>query len=357
MASGLRPEAPARVWLHAVPPGTPPVPVPLRNLGRVGRLRWLTGKRSAEENWDAFEALNGRPFVEMTGSPQPWREVRYWLYDLATEISAAEREGALPELVFDRIWITGEGRAKLLDFPGPGLARKSEGRNPKAESRPGAAPSDRRKAFLLGWRRRHWKGLGRQAQRPRATWRCRCRCTRGTFLKGLSQMPGIDAVAATLKPLLSRVAVVSRLRRAAFGCGLYCLSGYRERSCAGLMDDLLARAFPEESWPHGTEHAAANAHGRGRFWGGKNAQLPANRLFAIYIAHHFSGLITNAAAWSSPMVLSMIKWDARKFAERSVAEHPAPAGNGDQRSRRRSGQVHAEGAGLRPETIARNARP
>jgi hypothetical protein len=39
----------------AVPAGTPPVAPSLRNLGRVGRLRWLAGRRSPEENWDAFE--------------------------------------------------------------------------------------------------------------------------------------------------------------------------------------------------------------------------------------------------------------------------------------------------------------
>ena len=95
----------------------------MRSLGRVGRLRWLTGKRSPEENWDAFEALNGQPFLELIEHPQPWSEVRYWLHDLATEISAAEKDGTLPELALDRVWITGEGRAKLLDFPAPGLCR------------------------------------------------------------------------------------------------------------------------------------------------------------------------------------------------------------------------------------------
>ncbi len=39
------------------------------------------------------------------------------------------------------------------------------------------------------------------------------------FLKSLSQMPGVEAVAAALKPLLSRVAAVSRLRRAALLAG------------------------------------------------------------------------------------------------------------------------------------------
>jgi hypothetical protein len=61
-----------------------------------------------------------------------------------------------------------------------------------------------------------------------------------------------------------------------------------------------------------------------RFWRGKHAQLPADRLYAIYIAHHYRGIVTNEAAWSSPFVLSMVKGEGRKFAEQSVAEHPAP---------------------------------
>src|ERR1039458_5368783 len=53
-------------------------------------------------------------------------EVRYWLHDLAVEISAAEKDGTLPELALDRIWITGEGRAKLLDFPARGLTPSNQ---------------------------------------------------------------------------------------------------------------------------------------------------------------------------------------------------------------------------------------
>ena len=61
-----------------------------------------------------------------------------------------------------------------------------------------------------------------------------------------------------------------------------------------------------------------------RFWGGKNAQLPTDSQFAIYIAQHYRGIITNEATWSSPFVLSMVKGEGRKFAEQSVAQHPAP---------------------------------
>jgi hypothetical protein len=65
------------------------------------------------------------------------------------------------------------------------------------------------------------------------------------------------------------------------------------------------------------------------FWAGKvadraRAELPSDDLIEIYIAHHYRGLITNKSSWSSAYVMAMIKGDARKFAEKSVADYPAP---------------------------------
>ena len=97
--------------------------------------------------------------------------MRYWLHDLATEISAAEKDGTLPELALDRVWITGEGRAKLLDFPAPGLAAQI---NPiRSPFNPDQPPSCSAvaAAALTG-------SPGGSAQGRRAMWRCRCRCTR-----------------------------------------------------------------------------------------------------------------------------------------------------------------------------------
>ncbi len=52
-----------RVWIRPVPPGTPAIAGKRRDACRTGRLRWLTGRRSAEENWDAYEAPDGAPLA------------------------------------------------------------------------------------------------------------------------------------------------------------------------------------------------------------------------------------------------------------------------------------------------------
>jgi hypothetical protein len=142
------------------------------------------------------------------------------------------------------------------------------------------------------------------------------------FLKSLAQMAGADAVAVALKPLLGRVAAVSRLRRAALvgGCIAFPLM-----ACAGGFFGLSYLQDLTQKNPGLMELSTLlQMRTSARFWGGKNAQLPTDRQLAIYIAHHYSGLITNQTSWSSWMVVSMIKGDARKFAEQSVAEHPAP---------------------------------
>jgi hypothetical protein len=237
------------VWLRVVAPGTEPVAAPLRSLGRIGRLRWLTGKRSAEENWDAFEAPTGRPVLELVTSPQPWREVRYWLHDVATEISAAEKDGTLPELALDRIWITAEGRAKLLDFPVPGMAVKSEVRSPKSELSPRSQPQTAQ-GFLAQVASVALAGSGAASGKAPGDVAAPLPLHARAFLKSLSQMANVDAVVAALKPLLTRVAAVSRLRRAALVagcvvfpvlasvCGMFGLTFMQEitRRNPGLMD-------------------------------------------------------------------------------------------------------------------------
>jgi eukaryotic-like serine/threonine-protein kinase len=302
-----------KVWVRVVPPGSEPVPPAVRNLGRVGRLRWLTSKRSTEENWDAFEGLNGQPFLDLIRGPQRWREVRYWLHDLAAEISAAEKDGTLPELALDRLWITGEGRAKLLDFPAPGFGSYS----PAMPANSRAAALQRPNEFLGNVAAAALAGGTVGAQSSAGDVAVPLPLHARDFLKRLAQMSGADAIVAALKPLLSRTAAVSRLRRVALltGCIAFplmaCGGGF---FAVGLMKEMTRRA------PGAMD---LNTLLQMRTWSRKT-QLPTDRLIEIYISHHFRGLITNDSAWSSPFVLAMIKGESRKFAEKSVADFPAP---------------------------------
>ena len=111
-----------KVWLRQTRAGEPPVPPVLRNIARPSRLRWLQGDRNADGSWDAYEAVSGAPLVNLLSERQPWQTVRHWLTDLAAELDASAKDDgashAVPDL--DRVWITSDGRAKLLDFPAPG---------------------------------------------------------------------------------------------------------------------------------------------------------------------------------------------------------------------------------------------
>ena len=64
-----------------------------RDVSRPGRLYWLAGRRSATENWDAFEAPRGEPFL--TAPPtSDWRQVHRALSSLAIELDASAREAS-----------------------------------------------------------------------------------------------------------------------------------------------------------------------------------------------------------------------------------------------------------------------
>ena len=336
-----------KVWIRTVPPGTPPIPTPLRNIGRVTRLRWLMGRRSPEENWDAFEAASGKSLlqliqdcrprgiprnssisadVETMAVPQPWRQVRFWLYDLAKEISAAKKDGTLPEvLALDRVWITRDGRAKLLDFPSPGLANPN---NRQADTTPsvvtvreGQSPQ----RFLSEVAVAALEGRADAAvAEPAVLLPLHAR----NFLKSLPQLADADAVVAAFQPLLRRVTTVSRLRRAAIvaGCAAFpVLMSVFSVVATNMMHEMAPNAMElfhvlqqRSSVPSDKENADVAVAAKHK------EKTLTNRHIAVYIASHFRDTITDKGNWESPFMLSLVKGDDRAFAERSVAEHPAP---------------------------------
>ena len=112
-----------KVWIQLVPRHTRPIDAVRRDLSRTGRLHWLTGRRSGIDNWDAFEAPDGQPLLNALrdGAPQ-WSTLKSWLLDLSSELVAATRDGSLPVLRLDRLWVRDDDRLVLLDFPAPGLS-------------------------------------------------------------------------------------------------------------------------------------------------------------------------------------------------------------------------------------------
>jgi uncharacterized RDD family membrane protein YckC len=117
-----------RIWIHPVAAGTPPIGSERRDVGRTGRLFWLMGRRSATgngENWDAFEAPDGKAFLNRKAEVTDWGTLKLWLIDLANELGASSDDGSLPKLALDRVWIRNDGRLVLLDFPAPGTESPS----------------------------------------------------------------------------------------------------------------------------------------------------------------------------------------------------------------------------------------
>jgi uncharacterized RDD family membrane protein YckC len=288
-----------KVWLRVVPSGTPPLDAKFQALGRVGRLRWISGRRSEQENWDAFEGVAGKPLVNLLDKPQPWKLVRYWLLDLATELTAAEKDGTLPTvLALDRVWITSDGRAKLLDFRAPGAVAST--------TSPASGPNE----FLTMVARAAGGPLPLHAR---------------TFLESLPKMTA-EATAAALKPLLQSLAEVTRTRRAVLLAG--CLGFPVLISGVMLISTRLMSRW-QQSQPEIVQLAQVLNHRTAQQMGFWPKSLPRveDRLFAIYIASHYRAAITNAASWNSNVASFMVQGPNRKFAEKSLADYPNPASN------------------------------
>src|SRR6185295_7508930 len=111
-------------WIRTVPLGTPPIAPARRDISRVTRLHWLTGRRSATnslDNWDVFEAPSGGPLLKRNEASLDWPAAKVVLSDLLREFADALNEGPLPPLGLDRLWMRADGRTVLLDFEAPGV--------------------------------------------------------------------------------------------------------------------------------------------------------------------------------------------------------------------------------------------
>jgi eukaryotic-like serine/threonine-protein kinase len=327
-----------KVWIDLVPAGTPSVPPGLRQIGRVGRLRWIAGRRLEQENWDAFESVSGKALLRLVSERQSWEQVRFWLLDLAKELELAEKDGTRPsELALDRVWITANGRAKLLDFPAPGL-RDSSGAALRTLGESGTvtlgAPAEADAArnppvlgsspavaqFLSQVAKAALQGESQPGANERPT--VPLPLPAREFLSRLPELTGTASILTTLQPLVHQIPTVSRRRRLGLVAGctafpLFAAAGFlfavsmfeqSERQQPGLWDlSQLLYAHSGQSLPW-VRHRTG----------------PDDRSYALYIASHYRPLITDSNQWRSMYSLSLIQGANRRFAEQSIAQYPNP---------------------------------
>ena len=109
-----------QVVIHFRPLTDQPLFCVRQQLTRPTRLRWVGGGRHEDQQWDAFLAPSGKslPGLVHENDRLPWPEVRAILEQLATELTAATKDGTLPVFVgVDQIRVQSNGSIQLLDWP------------------------------------------------------------------------------------------------------------------------------------------------------------------------------------------------------------------------------------------------
>ncbi len=300
-----------RVWIRKTTADAAPVPAALRNAARPGRLRWLQGQRAESGSWDAFEAAPGTPLTALLATPQLWKNVRHWLLDLATELDAATRDGSLPDtLSLDRVWITAEGGAKLLDFPAPGSA-------PVAAVEPGIFLNQVAISALEGRLATAEEARTREPRLPIAI------RARGVLQK--LRIADYPALVEQLKALVRQVPHVTHLRRLGLvaGCMLpallmlgFMLAGSRflgtlqrqSPEVTPLMNALIVHSLIAERKLPTSEDPKVSV---------ESAE--------IFIASRFGNFIRDPKGWNSFMATVGLQPKMRAEAERIVQTYPDPS--------------------------------
>lgn len=314
-----------RVWIHRVPSGTPPVTAALRNLGRIGRLRWLTGVRSPGENWDAYEAPSGEALLSLLDRSRPWSQVRFWLLDLADELTAVAKQHDPPmTLALDRVWITADARAKLLDFPAPGIEPLPDGS--AAEGSPPEDPATAkpflRRVAVAALEGRVSISDESPSQPPAAPLPIRAR----TFFQSLPALPNLESAVDALRTLAQHPAEASRGRRLLLVLGC-CLPSLAIGALFMLVLFVVVQPWSGKH-PELTpllislsvlEQLEKDAGVAGPDADRKRRQMEA---MEIYIAYRFGPTIASPSEWDSVLTKSIIAPKHRALAERVVAARP-----------------------------------
>ncbi len=311
-----------RVWIRKLPDGRPAVATANRNLARPGRLRWLAGRRDPAACWDAYEAPAGTPLVNLLPTRQPWNAVRYWLADLADELAAGQHPPeSLPDvLALNRVWITAEGRAKLLDFPAPCRdAPTPSGQAAEFAGNEAASLAPFLNMVAIAALEGSAIGTDEAQRRPIATpLPLRAR----DCLDGLPRHESPESFARRLKPLLSAPATVSRGKR--LGMLAACVVVPLFMAVIMAIGSVAGRQWLDQH-PEMTSlyYCLDQLEKLDRSSDNGGDQAVERRALETYVAHQFHATITDPAVWSHWYARSLFNPNQRTIAERVVAEYPA----------------------------------
>jgi hypothetical protein len=117
LVSAVDTELKRPVWLVRWPLGTAELPVHERQAVRTTCLRWIGGRRSDSESWDAYAAVRGVPLRQRLTQSAEWSDVQGWLRDVVDEVTSCDDPArTIATRTIDHVWIADDGHAVLLPF-------------------------------------------------------------------------------------------------------------------------------------------------------------------------------------------------------------------------------------------------
>jgi uncharacterized RDD family membrane protein YckC len=312
------------VWLRFPSVESDPVPLVRRLVHRPARPRWLAGQRTPALAWDAYEQVPGQPLETLVTQAQTWGVVREWIRDLAGELDEGLRDGSLPALELDRVWIGDDGRARLLDWP------SSNDRRDSVATTPGRT-TDLRQAqrFLhrVAVSALEGNGLADNPSHGRTT-RVPLPLPAGDYLTKLGDQGFTTSqeMLTALRRAADGPAALSRTKRAVH------LSLCAVPTILTLVlwfgGEVYAPWFTvprEGARPDIAELTAC----LGRLAALERAGVPAtniqHRALEVYVAGQHGALISDASTWSAPALARLeFSGEQRALAERVVTTWPNP---------------------------------
>jgi hypothetical protein len=248
--------------------------------------------------------------TELLSKPQPWKSVRHWLLDLARELDASTRDQSIPAVVsLDRVWVTADGGAKLLDFPAPGST---------------PIPPAEMDFFLNQVAISALEGHVAGAEEARTRSVSLPIAVRARVVLGQLRDVRFEAIAEQLRQLTQQIPYISRLRR--FGLVAGCLVPTLVTTAMTVGTVKMLENWNREYPDLAPLRTALSARSSLKHRNLVNEPDPKARTQAaeILIAARFGKLIRDPNWWNSRVATSTVPLQMRAKAEQIVSAYPDP---------------------------------